>query len=116
MICKHILKLTFLNNPELPLCPQLNYFKYCYITVKIYYPSFVCTQFVLFDLIDRTLSSATTLSESRPGSNGNEGVLPNLQGWSLANRWFNVIFRTLIEVGRYLTLCRDAVGAFYSPS
>ena len=40
--------------------------------------SFVCTQFksqtVLFDL-SRTLSGATTLSQSGPGSNGIEGVL-----------------------------------------
>ena len=32
MICKHILS-TFLNEPDLIVCTQLNGFKYCYVTV-----------------------------------------------------------------------------------
>ena len=36
MICKHILSVTFLNEPELFFfCIQLNGFKYCYKTVTI---------------------------------------------------------------------------------
>ena len=48
MICKHVLWITFLNEPE-PFCTQLNGFKYFYITVTMEDQSFVCTQFVLFD-------------------------------------------------------------------
>ena len=43
MICKHILLISFLNEPELIFCAQLNGFKYCYITVTIQHQSFVCT-------------------------------------------------------------------------
>ena len=35
MICKHILLITFLNEPELFFYTQLNDFKYCFITVTI---------------------------------------------------------------------------------
>ena len=31
MICKHILLITFLNEPELIFCTQLNGFKYFYL-------------------------------------------------------------------------------------
>ena len=84
--------------------------------------------------IDRTLSGATTLGQSWPGSNGNEGVF-----WSFTIRLFNVISRILISgrdlsplqkcswyilqpqptgplIGRgWLTFCRDAVDVDYSP-
>ena len=79
----------------------------------------ICTQFSSFWHIDNTLSSATTLSPSGPGSNGNEGVLhipPKLQHyWSLTIRLFSVIYRTLIG-GGVLPLCREAVSIFYSLS
>ena len=39
---------------------------------------------------------------------------PNLQGWRLAIRWFNTIYRTLL--GGLLPRWRDAVGVFYIPS
>ena len=61
--------------------------------------------------IRKTLSSATTPGQSRPGSNGNDGVLSISRAWSLAIRWFNVISRTL--VGGVLPLFRNAV---YCPS
>ena len=57
--------------------------------------------------IDRTLSGATTLGQSGVGSNGNEGVLSILQGWSLTIRLFNVIPKTLMG---------DTVSVFYSSS
>ena len=61
--------------------------------------------------IDRTLSSATTLSQSRPGSNGNKGGIPHslkLQHyWNLTIRLFSVISRTLVGGG--LPLCREVV-------
>ena len=46
---------------------------------------------------------------------------PKFQDWGLAIRLFSVIFRTLIGVCVWggvevLTLCRDAVSAFYSPN
>ena len=40
MICKHIFQRTFLNEPELFLCTQVNGFKHRYITVTIEYQSF----------------------------------------------------------------------------
>ena len=54
------------------------------------------------------------LSQSGPGSNGNEEVsphFPNLKGWSLDIRWFNVIIRTLAE--EVLPICRDSVSAIF---
>ena len=35
MICKHILSILFLNEPELIFCSQLNGFKYSYVSVAI---------------------------------------------------------------------------------
>ena len=57
--------------------------------------------------IDRTISGATTLSQSGPGSNGNEGVLHSKTGASLSD--------SLVSYPGHLPLCRDAVGVFYSP-
>ena len=59
--------------------------------------------------IDRTLSGATTPSQSGPGSDGNEGVLRIPQSSSITGS-FSVIYR--IFVGR---VCGDAVCVFYSP-
>ena len=33
MICKYILLITFLNEPELDFFAQLNGFKYCYVSL-----------------------------------------------------------------------------------
>ena len=57
--------------------------------------------------IDRTLSVATTMSQSGPGNDGNEGVLHIPQSSSITIRLFSVIS---------LPLCRGAVGVFYTPS
>ena len=49
--------------------------------------------------IDRTQSGVTTLGQSGPESNGSEKVhyIPQIPtDWSLAIRWFNVTFRTLV--------------------
>ena len=35
MICKHIYPITFLYDPDLFFCTQINGFTYCYITVRI---------------------------------------------------------------------------------
>ena len=63
----------------------------------------ISTQFSSIWPIDRTQSSATTLGQSGPGSNGNKGVLhipPKLQHyWNLTIRLFNVIPRQLL--GRF---------------
>ena len=61
--------------------------------------------------IDRILTRTTTPSQSEPGSNGNEGVLRIPQ----TIRWYCIISRTLVVVG-VLSLCRDEVSIFHSPS
>ena len=43
MICKDVKLITFLNEPEIIFCTQLNGFKYCYEIVIISYQSIVCT-------------------------------------------------------------------------
>ena len=56
--------------------------------------------------IDRNLWGASIPGHSGPGSNGNEEALlisPNFLGYSLAIKLFNVISRTLIEWGSYLS-------------
>ena len=68
-------------------------------------------------LMDRTISDASTLGQSGPGSNDNKEVLHFPQSssdWSLTIRLFNVMFRTLIT--GVLALSRDVVGVFYNPS
>ena len=68
--------------------------------------------------IDRTLSGATTLGQSGPGSDGNEGVLRILQSSCITG---NSPLDGLLSypghslVGR-LPLSIGAVGVFYSPS
>ena len=65
--------------------------------------------------IDRTLSGATTLVPSQPGSDDNIGVLDIPQSSSIiGDSPLSVISRKLF--GWVLPLCRDAVGVFYSPS
>ena len=58
--------------------------------------------------IDRNLSGATTLGQSEPGSNGNEGELHIPQ---IIIQWFDIIFKTLVGGTPY----RDAVCVFNSP-
>ena len=108
MICKHILKITFLNEPEL-FCTQIKGFKYCYITVTIY-TSYLFAH-SLFYLTDRqNPTGTTTTGQSRPESNGNKRyyTFPNFSGLSLTIIEFNVLSRTLIW--------RNGVGIFYSSS
>ena len=70
--------------------------------------------------IDRTLSKATTPGQSRPGSNGNEGVLRIPTTASLFEPPHQSVQRRIEDTRwrrvRVLLLCRDAVGVFYSPS
>ena len=76
------------------------------------------SQFSFTWLIDRILSGATTPGQSRPGSEGNAGVLripPKLQlSRNHAIGLFSVISRK-IDDGGVLPLCREAVSVFYSP-
>ena len=101
MICKHILSITFLNNPGL-FCSQLNSFKYCYITVTIQHQSFACICH-LFYLTHRSDPIRVDL-----GAMAMKGTLhsPKLQGWSLAISLFNAISRTLIAGGGLTPLPR----------
>ena len=51
MICKHILLITFLNEPDLVfLCTELNGFKYCYLTPII---PLNITQIILLHTVKR---------------------------------------------------------------
>ena len=64
-----------------------------------------------------TLSGATTLGQSGPGSDGNEGLLSIPQGSCITGVWpsnFWCHTRTLVEGD--LRLYRDGVGVFFSQS
>ena len=68
--------------------------------------------------IDRTISGATTPGQSRPGSDGNEGVLyipqsNSITGASPSDCLVSYPLRSFREV---LPLYRDAVDVFYCPS
>ena len=83
---------------------------------------FISTQFSSIWPIDRTLSGATTPGQTGPGAMAMKGTpySPKLQYcWNFTIRLFSVISTTLVVVvvgggGRVLSLCRDAVGVFYS--
>ena len=77
----------------------------------------ISSQFSTIWPIDRTLSSASTLSQSGIGGDGNEGVLhipksSSITGTSI--RLFNDICRTVVR--ELLPLCRGAVGVYYKTS
>ena len=73
MICKHILLIRFLNEPELFFVPDKWFKVLLYDTHDL--TSIICLHIVCSIWpIDWTLSDATTSGESEPGSNGNEGV------------------------------------------
>ena len=67
--------------------------------------------------LDRTLSGATTLGQSGPGSNGNEGVLriPQISKAGSSPSYGLISYPGHLLVG-VLPLCRDAVDVLYSPS
>ena len=73
------------------------------------------TQFTSIWPVDRTLSGDTTLGQSGPGSNGNEGVLciPLISGITEASS-----SDCLVSYSRYFggLLPRDAVSVFCCPS
>ena len=65
-----------------------------------------------------TLPSATTPGQSEPGSDGNEGVIHIPQSSSITGAsplLFLVSYQDIRWEG-ILTLCREEVGVFYSPS
>ena len=64
--------------------------------------------------VDRTLTGATTLGQSGPGSDGNEEVLCIPQS-SLSDCLISYAGHSLWGGGSYL-LCLDAVGVFYCTS
>ena len=66
--------------------------------------------------LDRTLSSATTPDLREPGSDDNEEVLRISQRSRITR---SSPLDCLMSTGHFLgvlTLCRDAVGIFYTPS
>ena len=94
MICKHILSITFLNEPELFVCKK----------------ELVCSIWH----IDRTLSGAITLGQSGPRTNSNEGLLQIFKAGASQSDGL-MSYPGLVGEG-VLAFCRDAVGVFYSPS
>ena len=77
----------------------------------------ISTKFSSIWGIDRTLSGATTLGQSGPGSDGNEGVLHIPQTFSITvilplDCSVSYPGHSLVGV---LPLYRKAVGVFYSP-
>ena len=69
--------------------------------------------------IDRILSGATTPGQSGPGSDCNEGVLHIPQSSSITGTSPSdclVSYPEHLLSGGVLSLCRDAVSVFYSPS
>ena len=70
--------------------------------------------------IDRTLSGATTSSQSGPGSNSNEGVIHISQssktGASPSNSLVSYTGHSFGGRGLCYPLCRDAVSVFCSPN
>ena len=65
--------------------------------------------------IDKTLSGATTLGESRPGSNSNEGIFCIPQSCKARASPSDCLMLYIWGQG-VLPFCIDAVGIFYSPS
>ena len=64
--------------------------------------------------IDRTLSGASTLGLSGPGSDGNEEVLHIPQSWNLTIRLFSATSRTLVG-GGVLTLLQRCSWCILQP-
>ena len=77
----------------------------------------ISTQFSPNLLVDRALSGVTTLGQGGPGSDGNEGVLCILQSSVIIGTLPSDCFESYLGYllgGFFLSLCRDAVGLFYS--
>ena len=78
----------------------------------------ISMQFSSIEPIDRALSGVTILSQSGPGSNGNEGVLCIPQSSSTAGTSPSdcLVSYPRHLLGGVLLLCRGTVGVFYRPS
>ena len=72
MICKHILQITILNKSELFFVhnEMVSSISMSQFNISHLFAQIVCSIWP----IDRTLSGATTLDQSGPGSHGNERV------------------------------------------
>ena len=68
--------------------------------------------------MDRTLSGATTLDQSGPGRNGNEGILRIPQSSSITRISSSDCLMSTQDIrwGGGLTICIEAVRVFYSSS
>ena len=60
-----------------------------------------------------TLTGSTTLRQSEPGSNGNEGILHILQS---SRTGVSPLDGLVSYPGHSLPLCKDAVSGLYSPN
>ena len=78
----------------------------------------ISTHFSSIWPVDRTLSGATTPSQSGAGSDGNEGVLRIPQSSSISGTSPSICLVSYPghSLGVVLPLCRDVVSVFYIPS
>ena len=109
-ISQHILWITFLNEPELLF---FFFFFFFFLQLNGFQVLLYKSQFNISNLfallvwliwpVGKTLSGATTPGQWTWEQWQWRGTLyiPNIQSWSLAIRWLNVIYRTLIKVWCY---------------
>ena len=97
-----------------PLHLQLNVKTVLFQTIQLN----ISTQFSSIWPMDSTLLAATTLGQNGPGSHGNEGILHIPQSSSIteASPLNCLVSYPGHSLGGVLTLCRDAVSVFCSPS
>ena len=76
----------------------------------------ISTQFSSIWPIDRVLSSAATLGQREPGSNGNEGVLHIPQSSSITETSPSDCLVSYPGHSLVESYCRDVFSVFYSPS
>ena len=101
----------------------VKWFQVLLFNKQFYLPAVICLNTVKWSNssswpIDGTQSGTTTLGQSGPESNGNEGVFHIFQSSRTgASPWDSFVTypRYLMRRG-VLTICRDAVSVIYSPS
>ena len=101
---------------------QSNGFKYCYVPPKSNSTTVICLHIVkwlngFILTIDGILTIATTPGQSRPGSNGNDGVLCIPNAPAILEPHHQIVYCDIHVIrGVVLSLCRESIGVFCSPS
>ena len=88
------------------------YFKQFNLAQVLFYTAEMLNSTIL--PIDKTLSGSTTPTSVDPESDGNEGVLCIPQSFSITGAWPSDCLMSYQEI-RFLLLCWDIVGVFYTP-